>query len=111
MAVNPNELISTTKIAYKAGDVATLRVTIPQTIAFIEEAIAHLPSKTKLYANGGLRPLRLIAKNVGDGKIGIHDEECFCESVKFLTLNILLPDLKNTNPQAVKDSGLWDKCE
>lgn len=111
MAISPSEMISTIKKSYQSGDIESLRVTIPQMISFIEDAIKHFPAETKLYANGGLRALRLIEKNVKDGNIGIHDEECFGEAARFLALRILLPDLKNTNPQEVKDAGLWDKID
>jgi hypothetical protein len=104
-------LISASKQAYQTGDVATLQTTLPQMISFIEEAIKDFDSETKMYANGGVRVLRLLNKNAQAGVIGERDEEGFVKASKFLAVRVLLPDLKKTDPQAVKDAGLWDKGE
>lgn len=107
----PSELITKSKQAYQTGDVAMLRVTLPEMISFIEAAIKDFNPEAKIYANGGVRVLRLLNNNAQSGVIGERDEEGFVKAAKFLAVKVLLPDLKKTDPQAVKDAGFWDLGE
>lgn len=106
--MNPGELIQIIDVAYKTGDVHAVAFNVEIMIKFIEKTICDLSSDTKMHANGGLCALRAVKKNADNGVIGRHDRECFAEAVKFLAIHILLPNIKETDPQAVIDAGLWD---
>jgi hypothetical protein len=111
MDCKPGDLISTTDKAYDTGDIDIIKKNIPRIIEFVQYAIQSIPSIDKMKANGGIRALRLLNNHAQEGFIGELDHECFVEASKFLSIVILLPELKKTNPQAVKDAGLWEYCE
>ena len=106
--VTPKELVREVDGAYKTGDVEIISKNVGEIIEFVENAIKDFHSIVRMNANGGIRLLRLVKKNADKGIIGENDHEGFLYAVTFISKKILLPNLKKTNPQAVKDAGFWD---